>query len=107
MPDSESSVQVELLPEKPAQRDLFKGKAHDRIAAALVEILCNGSGGRAIGLEGTWGSGKSTVIEIASDLLRIGSRSSGNWRVRISSVFLRSTRGLTRMIRRGAYFLKS
>jgi len=42
------------------------GGAHDRLANALADMVTEGEGGYAIGLEGQWGAGKSTVIELLS-----------------------------------------
>lgn len=54
------------LSDAPVESDDFAGNAHSRTARALVETIANDNPGiRAIGLEGGWGSGKSTVIEIA------------------------------------------
>ena len=51
-----------LLPDTPAGEDLFG--AHDRLANTIVELVVNEDGGKTIGLEGGWGSGKSTVINL-------------------------------------------
>ena len=56
-----------ILEDHPASEDDFFGGGHQRSADALsraVEQLANKDG--AIGLEGAWGSGKSTVINLAS-----------------------------------------
>ncbi len=52
-----------LLSDNPAQADEFNG-SHQRIADAIAEMIRTEPGGRTIGLEGEWGSGKSTVIEL-------------------------------------------
>ena len=57
-----------VLPDHPAHEDKFQGGGHKRAAEALahaVEQLADKDG--AIGLEGPWGSGKSTVINLASE----------------------------------------
>jgi hypothetical protein len=57
-----------FLNDLPVRGDKFAGKAHERAAKALVAaIKTPGIGGNAIGLEGVWGSGKSSVIEIAKN----------------------------------------
>jgi len=63
-----SKSEVRLISGDPSREDRFKGGAHNRVAKALVEILTADDGGKAVGLEGSWGSGKSSVIEIASDI---------------------------------------
>lgn len=39
---------------------------HERIAQAIAELISNEEGGKSIGLEGGWGSGKSTVINLVA-----------------------------------------
>jgi len=59
-----------LLPDKPAEEDRFGGEGHQRSAKALaaaIKKLANEDG--AIGIEGGWGSGKSTVVGFAEQLL--------------------------------------
>ena len=54
----------------PAGNDFFSGAGHTRTAEALANgliELANEDG--AIGLEGDWGSGKSTVIKLAEDFI--------------------------------------
>jgi hypothetical protein len=55
----------------PSKTDDFDGKGHERSAKALSEgihqVFSNGGG--AIGLEGSWGAGKSSVIEMATQQL--------------------------------------
>ena len=56
---------AKFISDQPAEADEFSSKAHARVARTLVDIVVGGEGGRAVGLEGTWGSGKSTVIDFA------------------------------------------
>lgn len=51
-----------LLDDIPSSDDAFG--AHTRVANAIVGIVTAESGGKAIGLEGGWGSGKSTIINL-------------------------------------------
>lgn len=61
---------LQHLSDAPAEHDHIAGNAHTRTARALVETIVNDNPGiRAVGLEGGWGSGKSSVIEIARKLL--------------------------------------
>ena len=55
----------------PSKTDDFDGKGHERSAKALAEGIHQvfGNGGGAIGLEGSWGAGKSSVIEMATEKL--------------------------------------
>lgn len=56
-----------LLSDAPAEADAFGG--HARVAGALAELIETDDGGRTIGLEGGWGTGKSTVVRLLSDAL--------------------------------------
>lgn len=52
-----------LLPDNPSEKDEFG--SHQRVADAIFDlILCDEKGGKTIGLEGGWGSGKSTVVKL-------------------------------------------
>ena len=51
----------------PASEDEFG--SHAPIAAAVRELITTEPGGRTIGLEGSWGSGKSTVVKLLNDQL--------------------------------------
>ena len=51
----------------PASEDDFG--SHAPIAAAVHELIATEPGGRTIGLEGGWGSGKSTVVRLLNDRL--------------------------------------
>ena len=51
----------------PASADDFG--SHAPIAAAICELVTTEPGGRTIGLEGGWGSGKSTVVRLLNDQL--------------------------------------
>lgn len=52
-----------LISDEPAGNDALGG-AHERLANAIAEVLHTEDGGRAIGLEGDWGAGKSTVVRL-------------------------------------------
>ena len=51
-----------LVADTPADTDAFGG--HERVAGAIAEVVQSETGGRSIGLEGEWGSGKSTVVRL-------------------------------------------
>jgi hypothetical protein len=65
-----------FLNDQPSESDLFGG-AHERLAQAIAEIIIHkddnktedAEGGKTIGLEGGWGSGKSTVIRLLCKIL--------------------------------------
>lgn len=56
-----------LLSDEPASSDAFG--SHERLAGALAELVAKETGGRAIALEGSWGSGKSSVINFLKQCL--------------------------------------
>jgi len=57
-----------LISDEPASEDAFGG-AYQRVATAISGLIRNEDGGKTIGLEGTWGSGKSTIVNLVrSDL---------------------------------------
>ncbi len=57
-----SDCRTKLISDAPASSDAFG--SHQRIATALAELIRAERGGKAIGLEGGWGSGKSTVVKL-------------------------------------------
>ena len=56
-----------LLPDTPAETDAFG--SHERVARSIAEVVQTESGGKAIGLEGGWGAGKSTIVKLISQKL--------------------------------------
>jgi hypothetical protein len=68
---NERNCRFILLSDDPSTEDLFGGP-HDRVATAIVELIQSQAesnkvhGTTSIALEGTWGSGKSTVIRLVS-----------------------------------------
>lgn len=59
-----------LLREEVASQDAFSEKTHEHVADALANIILQEKGGITIGLEGSWGSGKSTVINLLQSKLK-------------------------------------
>lgn len=53
-----------LLKDEVELKDLFEDQTHDNIAESLKDLIINESGGITVGLEGSWGSGKSMVISL-------------------------------------------
>lgn len=63
--------EIKLLSDTPVDEDFFSGQGHTRTAQALAYQLTQlAPNGGAIGLEGSWGSGKSTVIKITESQLK-------------------------------------
>src|SRR6185437_3779744 len=75
--------------DNPSQEDEFRGHPHQRVADAVASVILSNEGGRAIGLEGTWGSGKSTVIELVRT--RLAKHELSNPTARKSSFFVFDT----------------
>lgn len=60
-----TDYKFKLLKESSASEDLFEDKTHKKIADTLYDVIQFASTeGVTIGLEGGWGSGKSTVVSI-------------------------------------------
>ncbi|GAA5036726.1 hypothetical protein GCM10011506_29840 [Marivirga lumbricoides] len=51
-----------ILTEEATNKDLFGNKAHERIAKTIYQTIKENDKGLAIGIEGEYGSGKSTVV---------------------------------------------
>lgn len=63
-------MQRRILRDKPVQSDAFSGGGHDRTALILQKTLDDLSDRDAVvGVDGKWGSGKSSVIEMAEKKL--------------------------------------
>ncbi len=51
-----------LLDDSPADADAFG--AHQRIADTIAQLVEDTRGGKTIGLSGSWGAGKSTIVRM-------------------------------------------
>lgn len=61
----------QIIQDEPTETDLFHGGGHDRTAHSLSRAIVKfDDGDRAIGLDGSWGSGKSSVVEMAERKLK-------------------------------------
>ncbi|MEM6610210.1 MAG: P-loop NTPase fold protein [Pseudomonadota bacterium] len=66
-------ISRKVITDEPTKTDSFNGKGHERTAASLARAIEAFDGvDRAIGLDGAWGSGKSSVVEIAASSLQSG-----------------------------------
>lgn len=62
-----------LLDDAPGTEDKFSGGGHGRTARALARAIRQSrDSDQAIGLEGSWGAGKSTIVKLAEKELREG-----------------------------------
>lgn len=50
--------------EHPASQDVFPGSSHDKVAAAIYEHLLSPKPSRVVGLDGEFGSGKSSILKM-------------------------------------------
>ena len=65
------TVQFKVLSDNCSAEDLLDDRTHQRIADKLYEIIsANSKEGLTIGLEGEWGSGKSTVVKLLQEKLK-------------------------------------
>ncbi|WP_270725881.1 P-loop NTPase fold protein [Shimia sp. Alg240-R146] len=57
----------QIILDEPSSKDLFHGGGHERTAYSLSKAIVKfDKGDSAIGLDGSWGSGKSSVVEMAA-----------------------------------------
>lgn len=59
-----------VLQEKVAPTDLFEDKTHERAAETIYRLIGTNHNAVTVGLEGSWGSGKSTVINLLREKLK-------------------------------------
>ncbi len=67
--EHQTGYKFTILSEDVATQDLFEDKTHERVSENLFQIISDSEKGVTIGLEGSWGSGKSTVIKLLKDKL--------------------------------------
>lgn len=56
--------------EKPADQDLFPGGSHEKVAAAMQSYIATPNSSKVIGLDGEFGSGKSSILEMLGSKLK-------------------------------------
>ncbi len=59
-----ANYEFNLLNESVSSEDLFDDKTHEKIAQSLSDLILTKDKGITIGLEGSWGSGKSSIISM-------------------------------------------
>ncbi|MBP1143582.1 MULTISPECIES: P-loop NTPase fold protein [Pseudomonas] len=65
--------------ENPSERDAFKGESHDRVAQAIHDYIDSGKNHRVIGLDGEFGSGKSSILQMLERKIKEKSSKSVLW----------------------------
>ena len=63
-----AECRTRLISDVPATEDAFG--PHDRVAAAIADLVVSEDGGKTIGMEGRWGFGKSTVVNLLKKKLQ-------------------------------------
>lgn len=58
------TFEFKILNDDAAIEDLFEHKTHQHSAETLLQVIKSSNGNITIGLEGSWGAGKSTVINM-------------------------------------------
>jgi len=64
----EGKPRTVLLNDFPSATDVFG--SHEPVASAIGDMVTREEGGKAIALEGSWGSGKSTIVRVLSERLK-------------------------------------
>ncbi len=59
-----------FISNNPCAEDLFEGKAHQKIAQSIANILENNRDCHIIGIEGEWGSGKSNLVKLVEKKIK-------------------------------------
>ena len=62
---SGATKHTRLLEDIPRPDDAFG--SHSRVAASIAHLIGGNPGGKAIALEGSWGSGKSTIVSLLGE----------------------------------------
>ena len=64
-----SSYTFKILQERVSDNDDFEEKTHEKVASNIHRIIESSTPAITIGLEGGWGSGKSTVVNLLTNKL--------------------------------------
>lgn len=62
------AISFRFLPDRPASEDAFG--SHEKVADAILDTILSQPGGKTIGIQGGWGSGKSTIVSLLTAKLR-------------------------------------
>lgn len=62
---------ISFQDEQPSEYDLFPGNSHDKVANAMCNYISNERNSRVIGLDGEFGSGKSSILTMLKNKLLV------------------------------------
>lgn len=65
--------------EQPASEDVFPGGSHEKVADAMHRYIPSPGASKVIGLDGEFGSGKSTILNMLGQKLMVSEPSSRVW----------------------------
>ena len=68
--NKQKKYSFKLLRDEAVDTDAFEDNTHEKVANSILQLIENEKNGLTIGLEGPWGSGKSTVISILNKKLK-------------------------------------
>ncbi len=68
--DKNEGYPFKLIHEEVSQDDTFKYGTHEKVANAMHKLISREDQSATIGLEGSWGSGKSTVVNLLAQKLK-------------------------------------
>lgn len=64
-----SQPKYKLLSNSPCGEDKFEGQSHAKIASQIADLIQNRKDCNIIGIEGSWGSGKSNLVKLSEQEL--------------------------------------
>lgn len=65
--------------EQPASHDVFPGGSHEKVAGAMHRYIPAPGASKVIGLDGEFGSGKSTILNMLGHKMKVSEPSSRVW----------------------------
>lgn len=65
--------------ENPSGVDVFKGESHDRVAQAMHDYIKSKNNHRVIGLDGEFGSGKSSILQMLEKKISLEGSNTKLW----------------------------
>lgn len=60
---------ISFQSEQPSELDVFPGGSHDKVAKAMCDYIADDKNSRVIGLDGEFGSGKSSILKMLEQKL--------------------------------------